>query len=300
MGNSYLAIPFSDVNPGKRFTMKFPQLLALSIALLTAHSTFGSDFHSPRTASLGGAGHAGPLLNDAIYLNPSFISLLPTYSVSVNFEPYSNGTEGYHGHIMNLAIQDGRTELFQAGVAYTVRPDSKIIHVGGSKRLGDPISVGMGAKFVLSDDRVTNLVKDITLSTSVIAMPWLHVVGVLDNVFQSDDGRLRGLYRELTIGTKINLRGIAMVYIDPHYAPSLSTDRAGVEAGAEFTVFKDFFLRGGMFRASTIPYLPGVRGDGWGTGFGWIAPRLSLDYGYSKSTAPTGYFSHHFGATVYF
>lgn len=282
--------------------MRFSQLFALASVLAGtfAAPAQASDFQSPRTAALGGAGRAGPLLNDAIYLNPSFISMLPTYSISMNYEPFSNGGGGYQGHTFNLAIQDGRTELFQAGVAFTSRRDARFIHVGASKRLSDPWGVGLGAKFVLSDDRFTSLVKDLTAATTFIATPWLHVVGVIDNIFESDDGVLRGLYRDFALGTKINVKGMAMFYVDPHFTPSLTTKKAGIEAGAELTVFQDFFARFGMFRSSSVPYLAGARGDGWGTGFGWIAPRLSLDYGYSKTTDGSGLFSHHLGATVYF
>ena len=36
-------------------------------ALFSTGSALATDYHSPRTAALGGAGRAGPLLNDSIY-----------------------------------------------------------------------------------------------------------------------------------------------------------------------------------------------------------------------------------------
>lgn len=283
--------------------MKFSQLFASVLATLlfwNVAPASAADFWSPRTAALGGAGRAGPLLNDAIYLNPSFISLLPTYSISLNYAPFSTGGGSTQGHILNLGIQDGRTELFQAGVGFTSRRDARFIHVGASKRIGDPWGVGIGSKFVLSDGRVNSLTADLTAATTFIAAPWLHLVGVIDNLLESSNGQLRGLYREFALGTKVNFKGIAMLYVDPHYTPSLPSDQFGISAGAEFTMFQDLFARVGLFRKTAMPYLGGTRGDGWGAGFGWIAPRLSLDYGYSKSTDPSGTFSHHLGATVYF
>src|SRR5689334_537537 len=101
----------------------------LSVVLLLGLcvSANASDFHSPRTAALGGAGHAGPLLNDAIYLNPSYASLLPAYSISANYVAF-RGTETlpddshpYSGNNFNLSVQDGHTEAFQAGLGYTRR-----------------------------------------------------------------------------------------------------------------------------------------------------------------------------------
>ena len=47
--------------------------------LLGSAPGWAADFQSPRTAALGGAGHAAPMLNDAIYLNPSFVSFMPSY-----------------------------------------------------------------------------------------------------------------------------------------------------------------------------------------------------------------------------
>ena len=103
---------------------------ALTLLILLFSLTFGaprdfaSDFLSPRTAALGGAGHAGPLLNDAIYVNDSYISLLPTFSVAGNYGwgNYSDGSYKYR--LQNASIQDGNpTDLFQAGIAYTKRDD---------------------------------------------------------------------------------------------------------------------------------------------------------------------------------
>ena len=57
---------------------QFLKLFALSFASVNFATPWAnaSDYQSPRTAALGGAGHASPLLNDAIYLNPSFSSFM--------------------------------------------------------------------------------------------------------------------------------------------------------------------------------------------------------------------------------
>src|ERR1700733_8413006 len=111
---------------------------AAALLLLPAAVTEASDFHSPRTAALGGAGHAGPLLTDSIYLNPSYASFIQSYIVSLNYgffrgNPQPDGTYAEHGHLVNAAVQDGENSLFQAGVGATIKDDSKVINFGASK-----------------------------------------------------------------------------------------------------------------------------------------------------------------------
>ena len=127
--------------------------LLLPICSSTARS---SDFQSPRTAALGGAGHANPMLNDAIYLNPSFTSFLPSYSMSGNYAFFGGpsncdgcGPSDPHGHVANASIQDGRSELFQAGVGLTLLNDRKILDVGASRTVVSKLGVGIGGKWVL-------------------------------------------------------------------------------------------------------------------------------------------------------
>src|SRR4051812_17667173 len=75
-----------------------------------------SDFQSARTAALGGAGHAAPLLNDSIYLNPSFESFLPTYTGAANYFNHSagavdaEGSHELHGRGWNASLHDGKNE----------------------------------------------------------------------------------------------------------------------------------------------------------------------------------------------
>lgn len=273
---------------------------------LASTSCWGSDFQSPRTAALGGASHAGPLLNDAIYLNPSFASFLPTYSMSANYlwfngsatEP--DGSSFYHGHNLNASIQDGRSEVFQAGLGYTITENARMLHLGASKSFIKRMGFGMGGKFIFPKGDASGVtIRDATVSMSGIATEWLHVVAVLDNVFQTDSGKARGLYRELVIGTKFNIMGIMLIYFDPHWTPSLSDSKYGHETGLELTMFKDFFLRFGAFRNASVAF-EGLRGRGYGTGVGWIAPKVSFDYGLSRVLEPQAATAHTLGMTLFF
>lgn len=287
------------------------RFIFLFLSLLATNVVLASDFHSPRTAALGGSGHAGPLLNDSLYLNPSFSSLLASYSISANygyfFGPATNpdGTSFYHGKNLNASIQDGRSELFQAGVGLSHFEDRDALHLGVSKSFVEKMGFGIGGKFIFPSNQPgvsQTVVHDATLSVSGVALPWLQLAFIVDNLFETQEGQKLGLYREWIFGTKVNVMQIFLMYFDPHITPSLSnttTSVFGYEAGMEFTIMSDLFLRIGAFRSATVPF-ESQRGDGYSSGIGWIGPRMSFDFAISRVLDPnpaTGYF---FGTTFYF
>lgn len=275
-------------------------------AFVLANHSHAADFHSSRAASLGGAGHAGPALNDAIFLNPSYISFMKSYSIGAAYQWFSgggnlpDGSSELHGRNLHASIQDGRSELFQAGVAYTQRPDGTLLSLAASKGLGQHWSVGLGGKFFFPNDGSKKIVRDANLSATFIPLSWLQLSAMVDNLITSEDSRSRGFHREIILGTKVNIQRIVLLYFDPHFVPSISEDYAfGHEAGAEFAPFKDIFLRIGNFRNATLPLQAGTRGDGFGWGAGWIAPRFSIDYGMSRVLKPTQMTVHQVGMTLY-
>lgn len=268
------------------------------LCALSASAAFASDFWSSRTASLGGAGHAGPLLNDAIYLNPSYVSLLPTYGLSGNYFNYS-GDPGPAGHGFNFSIQDGRSELFQAGVGYTNRPDASILNVGASKSFIQRTGVGLGAKFIFPKGS-SKMLSDTTFSFTGVPSDFIQLSFIVDNLIESADEKALGFYREFILGTKVNVNKILLIYIDPHLVPDdPAISEFGYEAGVEWPIFQDFFLRVGTYRAANVAFA-NIRGHGYSFGLGWIAPRLSLDYGFVRNIDPASFNGHLFGATVYF
>jgi len=258
-------------------------------AQINASRCFASDFQSPRTAALGGAGHAGPLLNDAIYMNPSYSSFLPTYAISGNYE-WANYQDGsYKYKILNASVQDGRNELFQAGVAYTHRDDGNFIHLGAGRSIfPNRLGLGLGGKLFMPANTSGVHVFDSTFSVTGVPTEMIQTAFVIDNLLQTQTGLQYGLYREFILGTKFNVQKIVLVYLDPHYVPSLtSASTFGYEAGAEWPIFNDFFLRGGLFHSSNVPTLGnGTRGNGFGMGVGMLGPRFSVDYGISRVLQP--------------
>lgn len=256
--------------------------------------------------ALGGAGHAGPSLNDTIYLNPSYTSFIPAYSLALNYQWYwggNIGTDGAserQGRVMNVAVQDGKSELFQAGMGYTARPDGTFINIGASKALMERFGIGLGAKFFMPNSNTNVRYGDFTFSSTFIALDWLQTVLVVDNLFAGPELNARGLYREVVLGTKFNVMGTMLMYFDPHYTPDLSGEKYGYEGGVEFVVFQDAYLRMGSFRNSSVPFKNGIRANGYGFGVGWIGPKLTLDYGISRTLEPVSDVAHSMGATIYF
>lgn len=283
----------------------FFSILILGIwANTSCTALFASDFFSPRSAGLGGAGHAGPSLGDSLYLNPAYGSLIQASTVSMNYLGFTgggtlpDGSPEYTGHQLNVSMQDGRSELFQAGVGYTQRGDANILTLGASKNPIQTVGIGLGGKFFFPADSRT-VIHDATIATTVVATDWLQLVGVVDNLFQTPEGLAHGLVREYILGTKINVMNIALLYFDPHLTPALS-DTYGHELGIEFALGSDLFLRFGRFLNSAIPYEGGARGNGYGWGLGWITPRMFLDYGMSRAMEPINETAHTVGTTLYF
>lgn len=300
--STFLVLP--DLNFSK--LSKLGLFLLIFWTHLLSTSGFGSDFHSPRTAALGGAGHAGPSLNDAIYLNPSYTSFLQTYSISYTFLRFnsddlnSDGTSVFRGRNMNLSLQDGRSELFQAGVGYTRRDQSNLLTIGASKALLEQFGIGMGGKFLFPVTPGAPVVRSQMLSMTFNPTDWVQFSAIADNFIETDAGKAHGFYRELILGSKLNLQNILMIYFDPHWTPTLPGQVYGYELGAELGMFQDFFLRAGTFKNAAIPHQYGIRGRGYGFGAGWVAPRISLDYAVSHGVEPTTETIQFFGATIFF
>jgi hypothetical protein len=283
-------------------------VVLLIYGLLLTPFTFASDFQSPRTAGLGGAGHASPLLGDAIYQNPSFASYAQVHSLSFNYGNFRGGEVNtplgpseFYGHNMNISVLDGTQEaLFQAGVGYTRREDVSLIHVAGSKNVSKRVSVGAGVKMIFPNDMSGSRIMDGTLSVTWITAPWLQLALIGDNLFNA--GTSKGFYPEYTLGTKINIMsGMLMIYIDPHLLANLPVgkDAFGYEAGVELPLATDIFIRAGKFQNSNAPFQYQLA-DGFGVGIGWVGPKLALEYSFSRTSFPMQTNAHTAGMSLFF
>ena len=260
-----------------------------------------NEFRSPRVASLGGAGHANPLLNDSVFQNPSFASFLPVYSWSLNYKAL--GEE--QGRAYNVSVLDGRSELFQASAAYTVRDELTAFHVGVSKKLAPKITFGIGAKLFYSKNK-NRFENTRTMIASATAAPlgWLQVALIADNLFTSEATSQLGLERELILGTKFKFTEKFLVYLDPHARLHQNFEAEqrsvfGYEAGGEFQIYKDLYFRLGSFKNVAHPEARN-RASGFGYGIGWVAPRLSFDFAVERVLTPVDRLTHTSGVTLYF
>ncbi len=244
-------------------------IFILTVALYS-FSGFAQEYQSPRTLGLGGAGRAGPLLNDTIYLNPSFGSFAQSYNLSGGYLWFAQARS------YNFSIQDSRTEWFQAGAGYTWHEHFSAINIGASKMMVERLGAGIGSKIII-DRRTGKFTTDFSLSSSFIALPWIYTAFIIDNVIQSKEARTRGLYRTFYLGTKATPDELIQVFFDPHYTPDLpGSKKFGMNLGSEIKLLADFYFRIGRFFDSQISHL-NRRGTGTGYGVGWIGPRLSLE-----------------------
>jgi hypothetical protein len=260
-----------------------------------------NEFRSPRSTALGGAGHANPLLNDSVFQNPSFASFLPVYSWSGNFKALGEG----RGRAYSVSVLDGRSELFQASAAYTVRDELTALHFGASRKVHPKMTVGVGAQLYYSKakDRFDSS-RNLSLSTTIAPADWLQLAVIGENLVTSSETSQLGLEREVILGTKFKITEKVLLYADPRARLGSSSERSdnpalAYEAGGEFQIFKDLYLRMGTFRNILHPDLR-LRSRGFGYGIGWVAPRLSFDFAIERILVPQDRVSMNSGVTLYF
>ena len=264
--------------------MSFRNLILLLGSVVSA-TALASDYHSPRVAGMGGAGHAAPILNDGLYLNPSVIALLPAYSVSASHESVSgpNNTEP-QTLVQNLSIQDGTNSVFAAGLGYTRKTYGREVHVGASTKIFQTYGVGLGGKFLFGSDSKKST-QDASLSATGAVNDWIQAGLIVDNLMETANTKSWGQYREIILGLKFNIQKILIVYLDPHLLPGKPGDTFGYELGAELPIFSDLYIRGGLNKNAFQPALGGY-GHGHGFGIGWAFPRISFDFAITRSFEP--------------
>jgi hypothetical protein len=254
----------------------FLTLLASVVCLASSEVAGAVEYQSPRTLGLGGAGRAAPLLNDAIYLNPSHASFTPIYSLYAGYVKFESGRN------YNVSVLDSRTELFQAGLGYTVRERDAVVNVGASKQVIERLGVGLGSKMLLGRNGERPL-SELNFSTSFIALPWMYTSLIIDNLIEDRARISKGLYRTAYLAFKFIPTKKVEFFVDPLYSPSYELGRkAGYSAGMELGMLEDFYFRIGKFQDGEIAHL-GTRGSGYGFGLGWIAPKLNIEYAMSRA-----------------
>ena len=249
--------------------------LVILLGTFILNPVFAVEYQSPRTLALGGAGRAAPLLNDAIYLNPSYASFTPIYSLYGGYN-WFNGGRNY-----NASIQDSRTELFQAGAGYTKREQNSAVNIGASKQIISRLGIGIGSKFIL-DNGTNKTTSNFSISSSFIATSWMYSSIIIDNILEGQEDLSRNLYRTFFAAFKFIPTKQVEIFLDPLYSPKYSAGKkAGYSVGVEVGLMADFYIRGGKFQNGEVSYL-NTRGNGFGIGAGWLGPKLNIDYAMNR------------------
>jgi hypothetical protein len=246
---------------------------------------------------MGGAGHAAPLLNDAIYMNPSVIAMLPAYSVSVSHETAKGPDDTEPKALVeNASVQDGTNSFFAAGLGYTRKTYGREVNVGVATRMFDKYGVGVGSKFLFASDSKVNA-QDATVSAVGGPLEWLQGGLIVDNLVASDKIKAWNLYREFVLGLKFNVQKILLLYLDPQIVPGKPGDSFGYSAGFELPIMSDLYIRAGINKNTFQPALGGY-GRSHGFGFGWAFPRMSFDMAITRTFEPARTNNFLFSITV--
>lgn len=273
-----------------------------ALSAFLAHSVYAIDVQSARSASLGNSGRGGPFLNDSLFLNPSYTSYARAQAIGAQWIDYEG--DGGNGRNYTLSIIDGTSEYFQAGAAFTQMEHGRFLHLGASKEIIERYAAGLSGKFYFPKDGDRGPVRDLTFSAAGLVNDWLQAGIVIDNLFQTPYAREFGFYREFVLGLKAMVMGIFAIYFDPQVIPDFPNKAQwGYSAGLEFGIGSGFFLRAGKFVDTILPFNREL-GEGHGFGAGYLAPKLSLDYGFQRITRYArglgSQYAHCFGATIYF
>jgi len=183
-----------------------------------------------------------------------------------------------------VSVQDSRTDILQAGVAYTKRERNSAINIGASRQIVKQVGFGLGSKFII-DNNTSKVTSDMSFATTYIAQEWVYVSIVVDNLIQSEEAKQRNLFRTVFVAFKFIPTKEVEFFFDPLYSPDYrGGNKAGFSLGLELGLLSDFYLRGGKFVDGEITHLD-TRGSGYGLGIGWIGPRINFDYAYNRVTS---------------
>ncbi len=260
-------------------------LFGILLASINRPTALAADFLSPRIFGLGGASHASPLFTDSVYLNPSFIALMPIKSFSMAYLNYRAE------NVFSFAGQIGsNTSPIQSGIGVTRYESSTAVNLGLSKSFFDRVALGLGAKYLEGKF-------DGSISFSAIVTNSIRVAVIADNLAESQ-GNL-GYLRELIFGTRFSPLPYLQIYFDPLWVPSNSDSQWGYQVGAEVNFLNDGFFRLGRLQNASLQFIP-ARGDGWSAGLGWQFGHFTLDYGLGRITTLAGGWANTIGITLFF
>ncbi len=259
---------------------------------------FCLDFQSARTLSLAQGGRGGALLNDTITLNPSLLGFqnIASLSGTMNWLNSPSGPSPQAHKNFNVSVVDGKNEYVAAGVSFTRKPSLDVFHGSLAKKVAQWFSVGVSVKrFSTKSNSDAAAGKSKTgfdggASFSIVSPPEVSSIPI--QIGFTSDNLLNKIShepflgpRQIGAGTKININQLLLLYGDVlgHF-PISAKAYPLFTLGSEFALGNDFFARGGL--------LGFKKEKGWGTGVGWVGPKIALNYGFQRKTYPQTHFQH--------
>lgn len=162
------------------FAVPWPSVMLFGVVLVGA-SLFGAapaaaqDFIGARALALGEAYRANATGNDAIYLNPAGIVMLPRFATELHYKIDLDAEQ----HQLDLSVVDSQTSELAAGIGYTFdgQQFTKRASVQHTATLalaypffGRVLNVGAGLKYVnVSDAVLGNYLNALSADVGVLA-----------------------------------------------------------------------------------------------------------------------------------
>jgi hypothetical protein len=151
-----------------------PPLVAIGLTLLSSAAS-AQDFVGVRALALGEAYRAIATGNDAIYMNPAGLAVIPRYSPELHYSFNLDAED----HQFDVSVVDSKTSVVAAGLGYTFqgREFTRRVTLQHTATVGVAYSIlpqmfsaGLGLKYVnISDAVVGNYLNALSADVGVLA-----------------------------------------------------------------------------------------------------------------------------------
>jgi hypothetical protein len=241
------------------------------------------DFETTRMKSTAGAGVASILMDEATYLNPATIAFYEQGSFyfqkgGVDSTPSSSGS-GQTEEFSNMSVIASDAKGVTGGsISYNTAEykgqTTKRISAAFARPVGENSSFGVNATYIKaqtflngSSTLVEEDYKQTTFGIAHVLSDSISLGFVVKDPFKERKGDTKA-----TAGFQYTFKDFFSVMLDggADYSENLS-DTVSWNAGAQISLFKDFYARFGSFNDK------GKQQKGTGAGVGWIQPKLVLE-----------------------
>ena len=263
------------------------RLLILTILFLSFNQSYAQikNLRTTRLIGTGGAGTASLLVHEAAILNPASIVFFNSSSIyyqkwtSPLADKSDQRTKDYReGRGENIILTDTSSSL-KGSLAYQQYHVYDISRTRFSTSFAAPIGkkTALGVIYRYTKDKIDGEKQDTkhqgVLGLTHVFNPRLILGATIEDPFLSDkDDAISTLGLQFSVTQSLVLIGD----IGSNYVYDIS-ERAFNRLGAQFNIFKDFYVRAGTF------YDRNDQEKGTAYGISWVGPKLSLEYAFKKA-----------------